>query len=179
MSTPENYETWLRRARLGDERAWSLIVSEFQRLVYSIPKRSGFSDADCDDVFQATFVALYKNLDRIEDARTMPKWLAVTASREVYRISRLNASTSTSENLDEVLAVEDAQAEQLAFESIQSESLYAALAKLGGRCERLLKMLYFDERAYQEITEALNIAIGAIGPTRARCLDKLRRIFAG
>lgn len=179
MSEPGNYHIWLRRARLGDERAWNLIVQEFQRLVYSIPKRGGLSDADCDDVFQATFLALYRNLDRIEDAQTLPKWLSVTASREMFRISRLNSTTSNHGDLDNVLATEEARAEELAFAAIQSESLQSALTRLGGRCEALLKMLYFDEKSYQEIVVALKIAIGAIGPTRTRCLDKLRRIYAG
>lgn len=174
-----SFEGLVRRARLGDERAWSKLVEEFQRLVYSIPKRAGLSDADCDDIFQATFLALYRNLDRIEDAATLPRWLSVTASREMYRVIRTNSAVSSTETLEDVLAVEEAKAEDLAIESEQAERLHSALGKLGGRCETLLKLLYFDEAAYQEIADRLKIAIGAIGPTRARCLDKLRRLFAG
>ncbi len=172
------YGVWIRKSLLGDERAWNSLVAEFQRLVYSIPKRSGLGDSDCDDVFQGTFVALYRHLDRIDDPQTLPRWLATTASRETYRVSR-RLSKQGFENLDEQLAAEDASAETMAIDAVQTEGLHRALAKLGGRCEQLLKLLYFEESAYQEIAERLKIAIGAIGPTRARCLDKLRRLFVG
>lgn len=171
------YAAWIRRSRQGDERAWRALVDEFQRLVYSIPKRTGLSDADADDVFQATFLALFRNLDRIDDAQTLPRWLAVTASRESLRIKRVNSRTDADENLEQIIADEEAGAEHLALQAEQRESLGRALVKLGGRCEALLKMLYFDEKPYQEIVTALGIAIGAIGPTRARCLEKLRKIF--
>lgn len=170
------YAVWIRKCRLGDDRAWNSLVAEFQRLVYSIPKRSGLSDTDADDVFQATFLALYRNLDRIDDAQTLPRWLATTASRETYRLARKNKTTGA-ENLDDVIAAEDATAEAMALESVEAEGLHRALEKLGGKCEQLLRLLYFFEAPYQEISERLRIAVGAIGPTRARCLDKLRRIF--
>lgn len=173
-----DYVRWLRRAQMGDERAWNSLVDSFQRLVYSIPKRAGLSDADADDVFQATFLALFRNLDRIEDAQTLPRWLAVTASRESYRLSRMNSNKVASESLEDVVATEEATAQETAERALEAESLQAALVRLGGRCEELLRLLYFDEAAYQEISERLKLAIGAIGPTRARCLDKLRRLFS-
>jgi len=153
-------------------------VSEFQRLVYSIPKRAGLSDSDCDDIFQATFLALFRNLDRIEDGQSLPRWLAVTCTREMYRVQRLARPTVGNETLEQIVADEEASAESSALQAVQADELQSALKKLGGRCEQLLRMLYFDESSYQEIVERLKIAIGAIGPTRARCLDKLRRIFA-
>ncbi len=172
------YANWLRHAIRGDERAWGKLVNEFQGLVYSIARRARLSDSDCDDVFQATFLALFRNLDKLSDAQTLPKWISVTAARESYRLSRLAAKTSSQESLDQMIASEEAQADTLAEEAIETESLHRALKELGGRCEPLLKMLYFEEQPYNMIVEKLGIAVGSIGPTRARCLEKLRKIFA-
>ncbi|MFI5385098.1 MAG: RNA polymerase sigma factor, partial [Fimbriimonadales bacterium] len=78
----------VRRCLKRDHEAWSRLIGRFQGLVYSIPKRYGLSEEDASDVFQTTFQALLRNLDRIEDAKVLPKWLAVTASRESLRLKR-------------------------------------------------------------------------------------------
>ncbi|MEQ1936547.1 MAG: sigma-70 family RNA polymerase sigma factor, partial [Fimbriimonadaceae bacterium] len=98
--------------------------------------------------------------------------------RESLRLARLAEKTSTQESLEDVLASEDLAADSQAEEAIQTETLHRALVELGGKCEPLLRMLYFDERPYSEITEALSMSTGSIGPTRARCLEKLRLIFS-
>ncbi|MEQ1822567.1 MAG: sigma-70 family RNA polymerase sigma factor [Fimbriimonadaceae bacterium] len=172
------YSAWIRQANRGDERAWGKLVSEFQSLVYSIARRARLSDADCDDVFQSTFLALYRNLDKIVDAQTLPKWLAVTASRESYRLSKLAERTSSQESLEDVLAAEDVAVDTQAEDAIETETLHRSLSELGGPCEPLLRMLYFEEEPYNVIAQKIGIAIGSIGPTRARCLEKLRKIFA-
>ena len=156
------YGAWIRQANRGDERAWAKLVGEFQALVYSIARRTRLSDSDCDDVFQATFLALFRNLDKIADPQTLPKWISVTAARESFRLSRLAEKTSTQESLEDVLASEDLAVDSQAEEALETESLHRALIELGGKCEPLLRMLYFDERPYREITEALSMSIGSI-----------------
>lgn len=174
----------LQRVRSGDQRAWNELVESFQRLVYSIPRRMGLSEEDSADVFQTTFLALYRNLDRIEDPRTLPKWLSVTASRESLRVKRISSRTTTlsddAPSLDEILVSEEASAESNAIAATQNEQVNKALDGLQERCRELLRMLYSeDDISYEDISSQLGIPIGSIGPTRARCLEKLRKNLEG
>src|SRR4051812_22415324 len=101
----------LRRCIKGDTSAWGALVDQFQNLVYSIARRYGLNRDDASDVFQVTFQALYRNLDRIEDARTLPKWLSVTASRESLRVKRIGGRATLIEDsgvdLDTLVANEE------------------------------------------------------------------------
>lgn len=179
LSEPEKLDRLIHKCRKGDEKAWSDVVEQFQRLVYSIPKRMGLSDEEAGDVFQVTFTALFRYLDRIESAQTLPKWLSVTASREAIRIKRMRSPSVDLGDLtlDEIVADEEDSAERNAVVAEQSESLWSGIEDLDRRCRELLTGLYANELSYTEISENVGIPIGAIGPTRARCLDKLRKIL--
>ncbi|CAN5517189.1 sigma-70 family RNA polymerase sigma factor [soil metagenome] len=168
----------LARCRNHDTAAWEQLVDHLQRLVYSIPRRYGLSADDSSDVFQETFFALYKNLDRIENGRSLIKWVAVTASREALRIKKLSQRSVSTEflDLDEMIASEDASVEADAVKSELAFSLRMSVDRMGKRCRELLTALYFDEaESYEEVSSKIGIPTGAIGPTRSRCLEKLRK----
>lgn len=182
MSGPsgEGAERLLRRCRRGDSGAWHALIARYQSLVYSVARRSGVTSDDADDVFQSTFLALYKSLDTLESPEALPKWLAVTAARESYRMKRLSNRTTTLEEgrtLDEIVADEDENAEVEAIRSIRVDSLQTAARELPQRCRDLVEHLYFRQASYLEIAEIVGIPVGAIGPTRARCLEKLRKLL--
>lgn len=165
------------RAKGGDEAAWQLLVGRLQRLVYSVPYRFRMSEEDADDVFVATFEAMYRNLDRIDCGRALPRWLATTAARECLRIRRLKGN-QPNESLEEVMATEDAVAETEAVRADNAEQVRIGLAKMAPRCRDLLAAIYTEEEpSHAEVAQRLGIPLGAIGPTRQRCLDKLRRIM--
>jgi RNA polymerase sigma factor (sigma-70 family) len=174
----------LEACKRGDQQAWSRLVEQYSNLVYSVPSRMKLNADDCADVFQATFLALSGSLERIEHAVALPKWLAVTASREALRLKRTNArygrDTSFDElDLDSLVAKEDRAADESAAQSLDVEAIRSGLARLPERCRELLEFLFLDEEpTYQEISEKVGIPVGAIGPTRSRCLQKLRRILA-
>lgn len=175
-------ELLVNRARTGDGEAWSQLVDRFQSLVYSIARRYGLNEDDAADVFLTTFQNLLRSLDRLSSAAALPRWLAVSAGRESLRIRRIKSRTSDFDSegltLDEIVAREEADAEVTAMEMDQSRSLRKAISGLNGRCRDLLQMLYLDETPYQEVSAQLGIPIGAIGPTRGRCIEKLRAILA-
>jgi RNA polymerase sigma factor (sigma-70 family) len=152
------------------------MVERFQGLVYSVPRRMGLGEEDAGDVFSETFAALVRSLDRIESGQALPKWLATTASREALRILRVR-STAPLGDLEETLAAEDRAVDESTVNAMRHEELREAVAELPGRCRSLLEMLFFEDAEYAQITERIGIPTGAIGPTRARCLDKLRRIL--
>jgi RNA polymerase sigma factor (sigma-70 family) len=173
----------IRRCRAQDPDAWADLVKRYQNLVYSIAKRYRLGDDDAADVFQTTFQALHRSLDRIEDPQTLPKWIAVTASREALKVRRVGDRTFRPEDqgfsLDDVLADEEASAEENAISAVRADAVRNGIMELADRCRDLLTLLYLEEDVpYQEVSDRLGMPIGAIGPTRARCLEKLRRILA-
>lgn len=179
-SIPRVDERWLAQCRSGDAAAWSRLVEEFRRLVYSIPKRSGLNDEDCADVFQAAFVSLHADLNKIQNAESLPRWLTVVTLRETYRMkrSRNMAPDALSENLEALLASEERSAESGAIDALEAEAVRISLDSMQERCRQLLSKLYIDEIDYKQISTELDIPMGAIGPTRARCLKKLRSLLS-
>jgi len=157
-------------------------VDRFSDFVYSVAKRYRLNADDAADVYQQTFQALHQSLNRIEQPETLPKWLAVTASRISLRIQRIQSRTvplTTGEtDLEAVLESEDVSAEASALAACEAEELHIALGRLGGRCQPLLQLLYLEEdSSYQMASDQLGIPLGAIGPTRARCLEKLKKLL--
>ncbi|MFN8138885.1 MAG: sigma-70 family RNA polymerase sigma factor [Fimbriimonadales bacterium] len=145
--------------------------------------RKGLSREDCADTFQNTFLQFHRNLDRIESALAVPKWLAVTASREALRILRTNPKRASlddpeEQGLDELVALEDRSAEVSAIESVRADLLRESVRAVGGKCSKLLWVLFFEDfESYEEVGTKLGMPVGAIGPTRSRCLAKLRELL--
>lgn len=159
-------------AAAGDQDGWNQLIERYQRLVYSIPHRGGLPVEGCEDVFQAVFLALVRNLGRLRDAESLPKWLVTTATRESWSWARRHRRETSLRSADGV-SEQDA-AELLERSELQSR-VHRALLEMGGRCERLLRALFLTEPkpSYQSISEHLSIPVGSIGPTRNRCLAKL------
>lgn len=168
----------VRRCQAGDQAAWARLVDAFGPLVHGVARNAGLDADDSADVFQATFTTLFKSLDRIESPESLGSWLAVTSGRIAVRTSRAKRAQATSdiEPLSEVLASDERQADELAQLSLDGVRVREALEHIGGKCASLLELLYSGEGAsYEEVTMKLGMPIGSIGPTRARCLDRLRK----
>jgi RNA polymerase sigma factor (sigma-70 family) len=160
----------------GDEAAWSELVDRFGRLVYSVPRRYGFSDADAQDVFQTVFTILYRKLEGIREADRLAGWLIRTTHRECYRYAKRSGDYS---GLEESIADVSAPADEQAAQWERSHQVRRALHQLGGRCEQLLTALFLasGQPSYDAIAWQLDMKVGSIGPTRARCFTKLEKIF--
>jgi RNA polymerase sigma factor (sigma-70 family) len=176
--------TLLAAVARGDARAAGVLVERYQALVYSIPARYRLPPDVRDDVFQSVFLALVRSAASLRDAQSLPKWLITTTARECWRqaaqrgqgTGRGHADTgdgAATGDLDAAARDELPEAEVVRFE--EQHRLHAALARLGGRCEALLRALFLDraQPAYGEIARRLGMPIGSIGPIRARCLKKL------
>lgn len=184
LPTFADIEVLVRKCKMGDSRAWNQLVERFEALVWSSINRVGLEGEDAQDTFQKVFLILYKSLDRIESARSLPKWLATTAAREAIRqrqVSRNKSAQSLDEfeNLDQMLASEEATAEQIAVAMATADVVRSAVSALPGKCPELLTMLYSEEDfSYEDIKAAMGIPAGSIGPTRARCIERLRKQLA-
>jgi len=180
VSTQLNDQELIAACRRGEPLAWDALIERYQRLVYAIPLRVGLTADDAADVFQTVFASLLRHLGSLERPQGLAKWLISTAQRESWRVRRRRNRESTE---DPGLAWwPDGRAEPEAEvgHAIDRELVMAALEQVGAPCGELIHLLYLDpaEPAYEEIGRQLKVPIGSIGPTRARCLQKLRRILS-
>jgi len=169
------------RAAEGDPVAWDEIVDRYAPLVWSICHRFQLSDQDIEDVAQNVWLVLAAQCGRLRDPAALPGWLATTTRRECLRaVTAAQKSGRARMKLDESLKfAEDAAIEEAILAAERNAAQRAAFDELPARCQQLLAMLMADPPySYAEISAALNIPVGSIGPQRARCLERLRRTDA-
>jgi RNA polymerase sigma factor (sigma-70 family) len=165
-------------AAAGDQRAWNELVDEFAGLVWAIVRSHRLSDADTADVVQATWLALVEHLDGLRDAERVGAWLATTARRESLRVLRAaRRQVPTADDFPD--PGEDIEVAGELMLQQRDAALWRAFARLPERDQALLRLLVADPQpSYQEISAALAMPIGSIGPTRARSLERLRTELA-
>ena len=165
----------VERARCGDESAWSEIVDQFGGLVWAVVRGYGLDHADALDAGQTTWLRLVEHLDRIREPEHLGAWLATTARREALRLIQLRRRECPTEELEEIEASDPDPLDGL-FQAERREALGRAVTSLSSRGQALVRMLFSDEEpSYDQISARLGMPIGAIGPTRRRCLDQLQR----
>ncbi len=168
----------LAAAESGSQAAWDALVDRYGRLVWSIVRGFRFDAATASDVSQTVWLRLVENCGRIRDPERLPAWLATTARNESIRASRRLAKAVPTEFSVEVA---DAAAPTVDERILDDEQLREALAAFDGmseKCQQLLRVLCTDPPLdYEAVSEVLEMPIGSIGPTRARCLDRLRRLM--
>lgn len=164
-------------AATGSSQAQAALVDRYKRLVYSIPKRYSLDDSTCDDVFQNVFIALFRSLNSVRDQQSISKWLMTTTHRECWRISRKTSPPDewTQSQRDR----HDAPPDDAAETWERQARVHEGLSDLGGMCEKLLRAIFLERNApdYSALADRLGLAVGSIGPTRARCLAKLAQIL--
>lgn len=180
-------EALVLACRRGDETAWETLIERFQRLIYSIPRRAGLDEDAAADVFQNVFASLVERLDRIEQPDRIQAWLVTTAKRETWRAvlnrnesrSAASAEDETDADLLDRLPDNARLPDEVLLEMEKQHTVRTAVGALDERCNQLLTLLFYraEPPAYAEIASRLGISAGSIGPTRARCLQKLLRIL--
>jgi RNA polymerase sigma factor (sigma-70 family) len=166
----------LHAASEGDEGAWQAIVARFERLVWATVRAHRLSSADAADVSQTVWLRLVENLDRIRDPDRLGAWLVTTARRECLRLIRLRSRELATDSSDPFDVLREDSVAQQVITKERDRALLRALEAIDERCQVLLRLLSVpDAPSYEELGAALGMPVGAIGPTRARCLEKLRR----
>jgi RNA polymerase sigma factor (sigma-70 family) len=173
----------VERAAEGDREAWDGIVERYAPLVWSVCGRYRLSSHDREDVAQVVWLLLVEQLGKLREPAALPGWLATTTARECLRVVTARRATpedpawlsaATVDTTGE--AADDATVEAEILAAELNATLRAAVLSLPPRCQRLLSMLVSDPPySYAEISAALGIPVGSIGPQRARCLERLRR----
>jgi RNA polymerase sigma factor (sigma-70 family) len=166
-------------AREGRREAWDELVARLSPRVWAVARAHRLDHADAADVAQLTWMRLAEHLHRIERPEAVGAWVATTARREALRILRQQASLvpTDAEDLEDRVTSEGADVRVLQHE--RDRLLWSAFLELSERCQALLRVTVAAKDAgYDEIGAALGMPIGSIGPTRQRCLDRLRTLVA-
>ena len=167
------------RARRGDTQAWNALVERNSPLIASICRRHRLGRADAEDVSQSVWLRVVAQLDTIREPAALRGWIATTTRRECGRVVRAASGPHAvfyaldAENMPDERA-EVAEQELLAAE--RRAAVREALTDLPGAWQQLVAELTMDPPPpYAEVSARLGIPVGSIGPTRSRCLDRMRR----
>ena len=175
---PGQIATLVGAAANGDQNAWDAIVGQFQGLVWATVRSYRLGDTESADVVQTCWLRLVENLGALREPERLGGWLATTARRECLRCLR-TAGRSIAVDDDAVFdrAAPDAGPELDAdlLRGERDSGVWRAFGRISDRCQRLLRILTADPPpTYEDVSETLEMPIGSIGPTRQRCLDRLR-----
>jgi RNA polymerase sigma factor (sigma-70 family) len=186
-TTTDDDASLVARCRAGDAAAWALLVQRYQRLVYAVVRRIGLDEHAAADVFQTVFSRLIDHLPRLSQPDRLQAWIVTTAKRETLRarekgrrhVSLTRDDDDDGEALQDNLVDEAPLAEEALSDLQQLHLLRLGMERLDERCRSLLTLVFRDDDdhlPYDEVARRLGVPTGSIGPTRSRCLDKLRRL---
>jgi RNA polymerase sigma factor (sigma-70 family) len=168
----------VRAAADGDQHAWNQLVDEFASTVWAIARGHRLNSADSSDVFQTTWLRLLEHLDRIEQPERVGAWIGTTARRECLRLLRISRRQVPRDDFDFVPdPVTFAPPDRNLVAEERRHLVSQLVDQLPARSRLLLRLLSADSPlSYKEISLALSMPIGSIGPSRQRALEQLRRL---
>jgi RNA polymerase sigma factor (sigma-70 family) len=168
---------WVRRAAAGDLFAWNRLVDQYSRLIWSITAGFKLPESDAADIVQTTWMRLIEHIDRIEHPARVGSWLASTARNECLRhvAARKRIVLVHEDGEFDVADDHGPTVDEALLASERAQDVREAMDCLPPQWQRLMNMLMADPPvSYAEISDQLGLPIGSIGPTRGRCLAKLR-----
>ena len=171
----------VRNAARGHRWAWERLVDQYSRLIWAMTRDFNLAESDAADVVQATWLRLLEHIHRIECPDRIGSWLATTARHECLRQLAVRKRVVLLQNeefafADVLIDGHDVDERLLAEE--RAEAVREAVALLPSRWQRLLELLMSDPpTSYAEISDQLGLPIGSIGPTRGRCIERLRSLL--
>ena len=171
-------EELLARVVAGDETAWHEVVDRYAGLVWSVARSYRLPGAVTDDVVQTVWLRLTEHATRIRQADRLAAWLATTTRNEALRAVRHARRTTPQDLMDERPDTATISAEERVGDDATLAAVLEAFQQLSDEDQQLMRLLCaVPPLEYQTIAEMLGRPIGSIGPTRARCLERLRRLL--
>jgi RNA polymerase sigma factor (sigma-70 family) len=174
-------EALVTRCLAGEARAWDALVSRHGALVWAVARRAGLTPDDEADVFQNTWHIAIEELPRLRRAGAFSSWIAGIARHQTMRVRRgYGIARRAMPHVAKDEAIE-AHPDAPLSELEERQKVATAIERIGRRCRDLLRALYYedDSPAYSDVASRLAMPIGSIGPTRARCLEKLEKEMTG
>jgi RNA polymerase sigma factor (sigma-70 family) len=171
-------EQLIKACLKGDAEAWSALIDKYKNLIYSIPVKFGIYQ-DAGDIFQAVCLDLMSELPNLREHRALPKWLMQTCYHRCLQQRRTAGRDVelTPEHEEKSRDNDPPLPVQMLVQLEQEQLLRDVVAEMPERCERMIRMLFFEtpSRPYDEVAKELGLATGSIGFIRGRCLAQLRR----
>jgi RNA polymerase sigma factor (sigma-70 family) len=184
VDPPATDEALLAACLRGDQAAWNTLVDRYSALIYSIPLKHGLSEQDAADVFQSVCVTLLEKMTSIRDPRGLPAWIITTTTRQCWALLRQHNREVANIGGPVAVELETADPDPLPDEEVlaleRQHMVRHALSQLPPNCRLLLEALFSDNStgtSYQALAESLGVPVNSLGPTRARCLGKLKRLL--
>jgi len=182
---PDDPGSLVRLAASGDEGAWAALVKRYGGLVWSVARAHGLGQADAEEVFQTTWLRLTEHVGRLKEPDRVGAWLATTARHEALKTIRGSRRTTPTDDFDALDLTDGLTPEQAVLEAEENDAgaarlkrVWEAFQRLPDRCRELLRVLVATPPLpYLEIAAMFGIAVGSIGPTRGRCLRRLREML--
>ncbi|HEY6946019.1 MAG TPA: sigma-70 family RNA polymerase sigma factor [Candidatus Acidoferrum sp.] len=177
-SVDRNDTRLVKQCLSGSEEAWSALIEKYKALIYSIPVKYGLPPHEASEVFQSTCVELLTRLPELREPRALPKWLMQVAYHQCHRWKQQQqriVSRDADDNLPEPAT--PAIADSLVQQTQEEQLLREAVVSLTPQCKRLVELLFLETppRPYAEVAAELGLALGSIGFTRQKCMERLRR----
>ncbi|PYY08850.1 MAG: hypothetical protein DMG69_13275 [Acidobacteria bacterium] len=168
----------VKQCLAGNEEAWSQLIDKYKALIYSIPVKYGLPPQEAADVFQATCMELLARLAELREPRALPKWLIQVAHHQCWSWKRQSQRTVSRDSDPDLPEPETpAVAHTLVQQTEEEQRLREAMAMLDSKCRRLVELLFLEtpSRPYSEVARELGLAVGSIGSTRQKCIERLRQ----
>ncbi len=172
----DSAEVLVERALLGEACAWDSLVEKYEKLVWSVIRSFNLNHADSLDAGQLTWLRLVEKLDQVRQPDRISSWLITTARRECLKIiEQQKRGLPADPHHGFAMLADPVDRFQRADVRDDLEKIFQALSTLGDDCRSLLRMVLTDPPAtYAQISKALDLPVGTIGPRRQRCLSRLR-----
>lgn len=165
----------LSLAARGERGAWDALVDRLSPMVWSVARGFRLDDATARDVSQTVWLRLIENIDSIEDPERLPGWLATTTRREALRVVKARQRDIPTEFEYDVEDTTNPSLDEMLIDDEETRSVVRAFKALDETCRQLLRLMtVVPALDYEEISEITGRPIGSLGPTRARCLEKLK-----
>ena len=181
MTSEPTVASMVEAAKAGDVAAWGRLVERYVPLVVSVARRYRLSPDEVADVSQTLWLRLVEHLDQIREPRALPGWIVTTTRNEAFRLIKTRNRTVSYDALNdwEPRRDDDTELDEQLLRDERHQALREGLEELRPAQRQLLLLLLADPPlSYDDISHQLGIPKGSIGPTRARCLEQLRKTAA-
>lgn len=167
----------ITRCLAEDGDAWATMVRRYQRLIASITRKFRLGDEDAADVYQAVNLALFQQMHSLRQHEKLSSWIITVAVRECWKLRERQRYTDSLDDPDAPEPSQEAQLEEAVHLAERQHLLRRAVVELPEKCRTLIELLFFQESpdSYEALSHRLGRPVASIGPTRGRCLEKLKK----
>ncbi|NLH99133.1 MAG: sigma-70 family RNA polymerase sigma factor [Chthonomonadales bacterium] len=169
----------------GDVDAWTELLDRYSGLLFSIGLQIGLKNDDAADLLQNVSMILLDHLGSLRSSESLSAWIITVTRREALRVVKREQRRAIVQSLvDDPIeeAASDEQTDDLTAKLValhEQQLVREAMDRLPERCRRMLELLFVQDppASYAEVAARMGVPIGSVGPTRARCLERLRKLL--